>query len=86
MLNRIDANLCSLEINDTSLERVPHYEYLGILIDENLTFEKALSNVYNKVNHKLYLLGLIRKYLTRYSAIRLLKSLAMPYMEYSYFF
>lgn len=85
MLNRINPDLYQLGIGGISLDRVRNYEYLGIIIDEYLNFEKALNAVYSKVNNKLYLLGLIRKYLTRYSAIRLFKALAMPYMEYAYF-
>lgn len=85
MLNRVGQGEVPTRIGNIPLDCVLQYEYLGIIIDEGLCFEKALKKVYTKLNHNLYLLGLIRKYLTKHSAIQLLKSLAMPYMEYAYY-
>lgn len=85
MLNPVPGDSLSLSLGGKSLERVFNFEYLGVIIDEGLNFEKAANSVYSRTNNKIYLLGLIRKYLSRNSAIRLLKALAMPYMEYAFF-
>lgn len=39
------------------------YDYLGIPIVEHLNMEGAISNIYKKASNKLYLFGIIRKYL-----------------------
>lgn len=45
----------------------------------------AINKTYAKAANKLYLLGLIRKYLDRKGALRIFKALVIPYIEYSCF-
>lgn len=79
------TNLLALKIGTNTLQRVTSYEYLGIHIDEALSFNKALSIVYGRTSNKLYMLGLLRKYLSVKSALRIFKAMVLPYMEYVFF-
>lgn len=71
----------------TTLKRVTSYEYLGIHIDATLTFKKALSSVglYGKTANNMYPLSLMRKYLDEKGALRIFKSMVLPYIEYIFF-
>ena len=39
---------------DEKLDTVNNYNYLGVIIDDRLTFEKILKAKGNKVNSRLY--------------------------------
>ena len=54
-----------LSLNNTVLEKVCSYKYLGFILDDQLNFNKHISEIANIVSHKLYLLSKIRKYLTK---------------------
>lgn len=80
-----NINFSPLMIDATILQRVTSYVYLGIQIDETLSFRKALATAYGKTSNKMYLLSLMRKYLNEKAAIRIFKSMVLPYMEYIFF-
>lgn len=85
MINSINTDHRKLYINDKPLDRVIQYEYLGVKIDQHLSFDKALLSLLSRVGHKIYLLGMLRKYISQQASIRIFKALAMPYMEYAFF-
>ena len=64
-----------LSLNNTVLEKVCLYKYLGFILDNQLNFNKhnIISETVNVVSHKLYLLSKIRKYLTNQASIMILK-------------
>lgn len=80
-----NLNFQLLMINATILQRVDSYVYLGIHVDETLSFRKALSSVYGKTSNKMYLLRLMRKYLTEKAAIKIFMAMVLPYMENIFF-
>lgn len=80
-----ETSIRPLMISTTILQRVNSYVYLGINIDETLSFRKALTSVYGQTSNKMYLLSLMRKYLNEKAAIRIFKSMVLPYMEYVFF-
>ena len=45
-----------LSLNNTVLEKVCSYKYLGFILDDQLNFNKHISETVNVVSHKLYLL------------------------------
>ena len=53
-----------LSLNNTVLEKVCSYKYLGFILDDHLNFNKHVKELTKIVTHKLYLLSKIRKYLT----------------------
>ena len=44
----------TLYINNTVVENVSVYKYLGTLIDHNFTFAENVDNVYKKINQRVY--------------------------------
>ena len=71
-----------LSLNNTVLERVCSYKYLGFILDDQLNFNKHMSEMINIVSHKLYLLSRIRRYLTTEACILVFKTMVLSIMEY----
>ena len=46
-----------LSLNNTVLEKVCSYKYLGFILDDQLNFNKHISESVNIVSHKLYILS-----------------------------
>ena len=74
-------NLC-FTMNNKNILSVPSYKYLGVILDQTLNFKLHVNNTINKVNHKIYVLSKLMKYLTSLSAIRIYKSMILPYFDY----
>jgi hypothetical protein len=59
------SKLCNVnvKINDTVIKRVPYIKILGVIIDENLTFNAQCSAVIKKCNGALWSLGPLKNIL-----------------------
>ncbi len=71
-----------LTINNIELERVTTFKYLGITLDECLTFDAHIDRVYKQSCGKLGSIGKVRKCLTKKLTLLLYKSLVLPYLDY----
>ena len=80
--NFVNTDNCNLKLCDREIENVQTYEYLGIVIDVNVSFKDHALKIIRTINNKLYLLSLLRKQLTTKCAILLYKSMILPYFEY----
>ncbi len=69
-------------INGDVIERVDEFKYLGIYLDEGLTFERHSKYIYNKASSKLGAIRKIREYIDQPTALRLYKSLVLPHFDY----
>ena len=69
-------------INGDVIERVKEFKYLGIYLDECLTFEKHSKYIYNKASSKLGAIRKIRERIDQSTALRLYKSLVLPHFDY----
>ena len=49
-----------LSLSNQILERVCSYKYLGLILDEHLTYNKHVKEMSKLVSHKLYILNLIK--------------------------
>ena len=72
----------SLSLNNNRLDRVSSYKYLGFILDEQLNFNKHITEMCNLVSHKLYLLSRIRKFLTTQACINIFKTMVLSVIEY----
>ena len=70
------ADIC---INNLNLQYV---NYLGIRLEDTLTFELLAAETKRMVSHKLYLLARVRKYITIGQSIAMYKSRIVPYFDY----
>ena len=71
-----------LSLNNTVLEKECSYKYLGFILDDQLNFNKHVSETVNVVSHKLYLLSKIRKYPTTQASIMIFKTMILSLIEY----
>ena len=71
-----------LYINNVAIDYVTSYKYLGITVDQTLSFNLYLNQVIKTVSYKISLLIKIRKYITSKSAIQVYKSMSIPYLDY----
>ena len=71
-----------LLIDNTPLQRVTTYKYLGILLDTELNFKAHIDNIYKTAAHKTYILSKIRRYITLDTAIKILKTKLLPFLDY----
>ena len=70
-------------LNGEILDIVHVYNYLGVKIDDKLSFEPFLKEKCNKVNMRIYQLSRLRKYITRNVASLIYKQTILPVVEYA---
>ena len=71
-----------VKLENTNLQIVPSYKYLGFMLDSTLSFNRHVSTVIKIVAYKVNLLSKIRKYLTENVPIKIYKSMILPYFDY----
>ena len=77
-----NATKLDIEISDNKIQYVKHFNYLGMKLEDTLTFELHAAETMRMVAHKLYLLSRIRKYITIGQSIAIYKSKVVPYFDY----
>ena len=70
------------KIGIEELGYVTSYPYLGVKLDNKLTFELHVKETLKLASHKIYLLSKIRKYVTGSQALTIYKSKILPYFDY----
>ena len=75
----------NVNIAQEKLHNVTSYKYLGVDLDQTLSFDKMIDTMYNKANRKLYSLKNIRPYITNSVASLIYKTCVRPVMEYADF-
>ena len=74
-----------VKMGDTTLDNVAMYCYLGVIIDNALTFNEFLKGKCDKINLRLYQLIKMRKYITSDIACTIYKQVILPLMDYADF-
>ena len=74
--------LTPVKINDEELEVVRCFKYLGLFLDQNLSFSEHISYISTKVSQSLYMLSRTREYMSEKSALTLYCSLILPLISY----
>lgn len=74
-----------LSMGDHRLQRVNTYSYLGLILDSCMTLENAMADAYGKFAFRLYNLSVLRKYITKSTALKIVKSMLLPYFDYVIF-
>lgn len=73
-------------IDQKPLEWVNCFSYLGLLIDETLSFNPAIEQMHRKAAYKLRTMYLIRNNLTTFGSLTMAKSMVIPYLDYGVLF
>ena len=71
-----------LSLNNVALEKVCSYTYLGFILDDQVNFNKHMSELVNIVSHMLNLLSRIRRYLTKEACTTNFKTMVLSLIEY----
>ena len=75
-------NITPFKINDTSMKYVKQYNYLGVILDAEMTLIPLSKHVEKIVIDKVYMIRKLRKYLTYHAALQIL---VLPIVDYSGF-
>ena len=71
-----------ISISGTTLDKLSHYEYLGMIVENKLNLDKQIESMYKKANKKLGILSRIRMFITTHTASRIYKTMIRPLIEY----
>ena len=71
------------QLHGSDIERVRTFCYLGVTLDEHLSWKEHVSKVFTKVNKRLGLLGRIRSCLTLKAAKYVYNCLVLPVLCYT---
>ena len=71
-----------LRIGNESIEKVSTFKYLGLVMDEHLSFEMHIDKLYNKTYSKIGVIKKVRNCLDNKLALTLYKSLVLPHIDY----
>ena len=72
-----------ITLNNIDLERVKYTKFLGVLIQENLSWTTHINHVCNKVSTTTALLAKLKHYLPKYVLSIIYNSLCMSHMSYA---
>ncbi len=64
------------------LDRVDRFKYLGVVLDQHLTFSYHIDYLKSKTLEKISLLGRARHFVDHDTSIMLYKTLILPYYDY----
>ena len=71
-----------IKINGAPLQIVPTYKYMGVTLDNTLSFDSHVKSTLSMVAFKTNLLARIRKYMNENVALKIYKSMILPYFDY----
>ena len=72
----------SLLIDNVIIENVQHSKFLGVIIDQNLTFYKHIQYLKGKISRAMGILYKCRKYLNQSTLLTLYNAFIHPYFNY----
>ena len=78
----LDYNI-NIKLNNTVLQSVDHYKYLGVILDKNLNFKLHIENLLKTLKYKIYTLAKLRPYLSEQTSLNIYKTTILPYIDYA---
>ena len=82
MEDNLPFQLPNLKINNNEIKRSSSIKFLGVLVDENLTWIDHITLVENKLSKNLGLLHKAKNYLNKKSVVNLYYSFIHSYLNY----
>ena len=73
----------STNLNGAKIKLVPSYKYLGVTLDQTLNYNSHIANTSKVIQHKLSLLGKVKRYMNNDVALQIYKSMILPYFDYA---
>lgn len=78
---KVKESITKLYLGGVGLEEVSNYKYLGMHIDDDLSFTTHVKAVIKNVGHKIHLLCKIRSKLTKKAALDVYKVMILPLFD-----
>lgn len=72
----------NLKIQGISIERIKEIKFLGVIIDEKLTWKSHIKHIQNKISKSIAILYRVKHILDRESLHTLYCSMVLPYFSY----
>jgi hypothetical protein len=72
----------TITIGQKQIKRVTEYKYLGVVMDDKLSWKSQVAYVVSKAGKRIGLLGRIRKQLTTYSGSKIYTLFIQPIFDY----
>ena len=79
-ISHIDLNL---EINNVILERVSHFNFLGVTIDEHLSWKQHVCKLANKLSRSIGVMNKLKRFLPSHIMLTLYNTMILPHLQYS---
>ena len=76
------GDLTDFETVGESIGRVLEFKYLGVVLDDKLSFVKNVERVINVVNSKIISLARLRKYMDQRTSVLLYKQMILLLLDY----
>lgn len=77
-----NRNSCMIKFNKSIINYVNETKYLGVLIDDHLTFDSNSVFVTNKIAKKLNLINRMNNSVSSYVKSSMYKSVIFPHLKY----
>ena len=79
---RLKQNNVNISLCDIALNRVTFTKFLGVIIDDKLSFSRHVSYIKNKISKGMGIIIKARKYLNKKSLLDLYHAFVYPYLTY----
>ena len=80
---RIPSHLSTLKINNHDIERVNTMKFLGVLLDDNLSWKEHIKYLENKIAKNIGLMFTAKPFLDKESLLALYYSYIHSYLNYA---
>lgn len=82
-INNLIALPTNIHIDQTPIEHVSNYKYLGIILNNQLTFKEQINMTVGIVAPKVNALFYLKRYVNYKTLLQIYKTTILPLMEYS---
>ena len=74
-----------LKVKGMELGNVHKYNYLGVIVDDKLSFYEFVEHKYNNINVRILQLMRMRQYITTDTALTIYRQMIIPLFDYADF-
>ena len=78
----IDSVIPSLHINNHFIDRVKDFNFLGITIDQHMSWDAHLNKISSKISRTIGILSRLKKFLPREILLMIYNALIVPHIQY----
>lgn len=72
----------NVQLNHNTIQQVTHVKFLGVIVDQNLTWKKHISSVLKNVIKATALIAKLRYYTNRNALKLIYHALVFPFLTY----